>query len=103
MKQVTINLYELNELPTEARSKAIAEHREFLINVFNPSHYDECDTMTLSKYKKTLTQADVIEAIAINEYLYYLNGEMASVTNYVGKHPKSGTLELKLEGQTYNI
>lgn len=102
-KTVTITLLTIDELDTQAKNKALAEHKEFLIDTYNDDMYDESYSMTRSKYANSLTQGEVLESIEINEYLFFPNGEMASVTHFTGKHPRSGETECAIKGMTYPV
>ena len=59
--------------------------------------------MTYSKYEKSLSKKYIIEDIKENEYLFFFNGKLASITCYCGKHEKSGITELKLFDEVYII
>jgi hypothetical protein len=103
MKNVTISLYSINELSKEAKNKAIAEHKEFLIDTYSDDLYDVSFDMTRSKYAKQLTKADVIESIEINDCLFYSDGEMAHTINFCGQHPRAGVSVLMLRDVEYII
>ena len=103
MKKIAINLYELRELSKEAQNRAIAAHKEFMIDTYSDGDFDESFNMTRSKYAKSLIKGDVIENIEANNYLYFANGELASVVEYCGGHPKAGKTEFALNGETYTI
>lgn len=89
MVTVSINLYSFNELDKAAKEKAIFEHQVFL---------NEIDAKG-----RTFSRREAIEAIEINEYLFFSDGELASITHYTGGHDKSGITEFKFHGQVHNI
>lgn len=100
MKTIPINLYEFSELQQDAKDKAIYEHRNFLEN--EPvSVENETGEMEYEYFE--YSNEEVIESIEINEYLFFKNGELAYVVNYVGSHPDSGKIEFNLHGETYLI
>ena len=78
--QLSIPIFELNELSSKARQKAISEHRDFLLGIESDS--------------------DAVESIEINKYLFYVDGEVAPVTTYTGAHPESGKREFSYKGVT---
>lgn len=86
-RTIRIKLYQINELTTAAKNKAIAEHREFM---------RELD----GRYSST---KEVLENIEINEYYFFEDGELAHCTTYTGGHEKSGTTEFHFHGKNYNI
>lgn len=100
MKTVSINLYEFSELSETAREKALMDQRDFELSTFEPSDYDDSFEMTYEKFEEELTDDDLIKTINANEYLYFFNGEMASICTYTGG-PKIGTTEFKFNGETY--
>ncbi len=87
MKTVTINLYSFDELTEQAQEKAIQDHAEFLAQ----------------EEEEEFSRDDVIDNIIINNYLFFEDGELAHITEYTGKHPKSGTLEFHFHGRTFDI
>ena len=100
MKQVLINLYELNELTEKARQRAIDDHFNFLCSIGQEVEGD--DGQMYTDYSEPDEQ-DVIESIEINEYLFYADGDMANCTTYTGEHPKAGTTELIIGNDIYLI
>jgi hypothetical protein len=89
MKTVKINLYQFNELSEEAKQKAVFDHSIFL----NEIDADGC----------TFNDVETIEAIEVNEYLFFADGELAHCTTYTGKHGKAGKTELNLHGEVFDI
>lgn len=89
MKQVTINLYSFRELDKSAKEKAIYEHSVFL---------NEID-----REGRTYNRTETIEAIEINEYLFYQDGTLAHCTTYTGKHNKAGLTEFKIHGEVFPL
>ena len=100
MKQVTINLYSFSELNEKARQRAINEHQSFMTN--EGQEYEDDNGEMQIDYPEW-EEDDVIENIEANEYVFFEDGELASVTHYCGKHPQAGTTELKFHGRTYDI
>lgn len=111
---VSITLYQLNELDEKARGKAIDEHRIFELSIMQPSDFISGDAEydTPEELQKTYeAQYDyylnndepIIENIEANEYLYFADGSMASVTQYCGKHPLSGKTFFTFQGIEYDI
>lgn len=103
MQNITITLYSLNELNKEAKNKAIAEHKEFLIDTFSDDLYDASYNMTRSKYAKQLTKADIIENIEINDYFFFSNGKQAHVVQFCGQHPRAGERVFYFEDAEYTF
>ncbi len=48
MKKVTIDLLDISELDKDAKYRAIAEHKWFLINTYQDNDFDESFNMTRS-------------------------------------------------------
>ena len=102
MKQVsvTINLYTIYELSENAKEKAINEHGDFLQSIGSEYEAENGDMVT--DYSRP-TEAEILDSIEANEYLYFEDGEMAHTIHYCGKHEKSGTTEFNFMGNTYDI
>ena len=101
MKTVTINLYELEELDEKAYNFALEEILMYTNEQFGADDEDEDDEYyeyTIEKDKQVL-----VDFIKANCMLFYKDGSEAALTNYTGKHEKSGTIELELGGEIYNI
>jgi len=93
---IEVGLYTIDELEENARDKAITEHREFLLGMFDAGEYDwdiEYDT-----YKDNLTEEDIIESIDANECLYYIDGTTPHTIRYMGKHERAGEHVLLVDG-----
>jgi len=101
MKKATINLYEYSELNSKAKERAISEHEAFLLSIGN--EFENENGELVREYPNEIDIIGVIESIEINEYLFYSDGELASVTHYCGKHPKAGIIELKLGSDIYSV
>ena len=101
MIKVTIDLYNINELKKDAKKFAIEEYREFLLSVFTPSDYDESFKMTYAKYKRGLTQGEIIETIECNDYLFFNDGVMANCISYCGDHSRAGDNVFIFHGVEY--
>ena len=111
---VEISLYKLNELSEAAKSRAIEEHRSFLLEIMRPDDFisgeEEYDTkeQLQETYDREydyilMNDGPVIESIEANDYYFFSNGELADCTTYYGSHPKAGTTELKFMGNTYQV
>ena len=98
MNTITINIYSFNELNDTAKDKAINEHGDFMESI-GFDYEDEHGNMQMDYTRPS--DADIIENIGANEYMFYYDGTLASITQYVGNHPMAGTSEFKLHGQTY--
>jgi hypothetical protein len=96
MRTATINLYQLQELQSVAKERAVAEHGNFLDSV--PIEFEDENGKLLREYHEH-TKAEIIESIEANEYYFFADGELAPVTRYCGNHPKAGQNELKFHGQ----
>ena len=100
MKQVTINLYSFLELNQDAQQKAIREHSEFM--AIMPVQCEN-NNGELEDIYEEYSDEDIVDNILANDYVFFEDGKLASCTTYTGKHPKSGTTELKFHGRIYDI
>lgn len=100
MKNVQINLYSFSELSETAQQKAVFEHQDFLDSV--PIECENEEGEMVNEWHEH-SEAEAIESIEINEYLFFADGSLANVTNFCGKHPKAGQSFLKFAGQEYAI
>lgn len=100
MKNVTINLYSFEELNEKARQKAISEHQSFLDG--QPEQYENEDGEMVEEYVEH-TEADAIENIEANEYIYFEDGKLAHCCTYTGKHEKAGITEFYFHGSTFTL
>ena len=97
--QVELVLYRIDELNIESRDRAIEEHTDFLLTMFNEDDYD-CD-YSYSEYYNDMNDSYVIESIEVNGYLYFEDGGMANVTRYCGQHGRSGETVLTFNNIEY--
>lgn len=97
MKTAQIKLYQFAELSKEAKLKAIQDHKEFLN--LEPEDFEDSNGQLIKKYVRHSTQT-TIESIELNEYYFFYDGSLASVTHYAINHPKAGKMEFKFKGQT---
>lgn len=115
MKQaiIPINLYEFSELNTTAKTRAIEDHRQFLLSIMTKDDFisgdSEHDTpeklqeVFESEYDFTLYNDEpVIESIEINEYLFYSDGDLAPTTTYLYGDKKGKTI-YKNNGIEYEL
>ena len=101
METVTINLYELEELDGEAYDLALGEILMYTNEQYRADAEEWCHEYyeyTIEKDKQAL-----VDFIKANGMLFYKDGSIAALTTYTGKHEKSGTIELVLYGEIYNI
>jgi hypothetical protein len=95
---VQIELLSINELNEVAKQKAIDAHYEFMCS--EPIECENENGEMVDEYLEP-TEAEVIENIEANEYLFFTDGTLAHITNFCGNHPKSGTTEFYYMGNTY--
>jgi hypothetical protein len=100
MKTISINIYSFNELTEAAKENAINQHADFM-DLVGFDYEDENGNMQMDYSRPN--DAEVIENIEANEYLFFLDGELASITQYAGNHPMAGTSEFKLHSQIYRF
>jgi len=82
--QLEVNIYQWEELSTEAQKRAICDQFEFLLDIGSN------DDITLDI---------VIDNIKANEYWFFENGDIAPTIKYTGNHPQSGTTVFKQDGK----
>jgi len=110
---ITLPLYELSELTERAREKAIQHQREFLLEIMCPNDFisgdPEFDTpeQLQRQYEDEFeyyawNDEPIIESIEANEYLFYADGSMAHVVEYVAG-PLKGKTILKIHGTEFAI
>ena len=110
---ITLPLYELSELTERAKEKAIDQHRHFLLCIMRPEDFISGDPEFDRPAQLQLEYEDafeyyewndepIIESIEANRYLYYADGSMANVCNYVGG-PLKGKTILKIHGTEFAI
>ena len=100
MKTVKINLYTLAELNPDAKYNAISEVLNFLDNEL-VEYKTESGEMKSEYFDHTEEEAE--DFIKVNEYLFFANGEQASIITYCGAHPRAGESELKFFGETFKL
>lgn len=113
MKKVTISvyLYAFNELSVTAKTRAVNDHRAFLLSVMSPDDFisGDPDYDTPEKLQETFeseyeyylnNDEPIIESIEINEYLFYENGELAHACTYKAGENRGKTI-VKIEGVDY--
>ncbi len=94
---ITITLYDFNELSQPAKNKAIEEHRNFLLTIMSPNDFisDDPQHDTTEELQKTYdseydyylnNDEPIIENIEINDYMFYVSGELANVKHYISGH-----------------
>lgn len=113
MKNVTINLYEFNELSFNAQQRAIDEHRAFMLDticlddfISGDPEYDTPEKLE-EAYNSEYDYIDendepVIESIEVNEYLFYANGGMANCAHNHVVNDEIISI-VKIGGEKYKI
>lgn len=85
MKTITINLYSFSELSDEAKEKAIHNHINFIIETMDEQSYfyqyhKEMERMLTPWFLEQViyekAKKEVIEDIEINDYLFFVDGEL---------------------------
>ena len=111
MINVNIKLYTIHELNEKAKTKAIEDHRYFLLDMLVPDYIDgiidwndpEKMEMYHEEYNYILNNDDyVIENIEINDYYYYFNGEMVPVLHCTAG-PLSGITMATIHGENIKL
>ena len=100
---VEIMLYEFAELGDIAKEKVIEEHRRFMLDIMRVSDFEDQEDYDSCYDDMEQNDEPVIENIECNDYLYFVDGELASITHYCGDHEKSGITEFKFHGKIYQI
>jgi len=100
MLTVSINLYSFNELNEAAKEFAVNDYANFLEEIGN--EYEDENGVMQTDYSRP-DEETTIETIEANEYLFFEDGTMASITHYCGKHEKAGITEFKFKGRVYDI
>ena len=90
MYKVQISLFAFRELSEDAKKRAILKHKNFMESLHMETEADK---------EEALKDNEVIENIEVNEYLFFLNGEIAQVTKYI----ETGKTELYLKGEKIEI
>jgi len=98
---VKIKLYKYEELNEVGKEHAFEEHFDFLCS--NPSDYEDENGDMVFQTEEDYTREIVEESININEYLFFIDGNMADTIHYVGKHEKAGITEFTFGGEVYEI
>ena len=94
MINVTIQLFNFNELSERAQKRAIDDHRNFLLSVMQPNDFvsgcTEYDTPEQlqeqyeQEYEYYLFNDDpIVESIECNDYMFFANGELANTVHYI--------------------
>ena len=111
MKQCKIFLYGFDELSPSAQSRAISEHRFFLLDTLRPDFIDGVtdwnDPEKMEMYEAEYNYIEcnddpVIESIEINEYLFFNDGTLAPTITGVSEAVR-GESYLSKWGEYYKI
>ena len=111
MINVNIRLYTIHELNEKAKTKAIEDHRYFLLDVLVPDYidgiidWDDPEKMQMyhEEYDYILSNDDpVIESIEINEYYFYFNGEICPVLHCTAG-PLAGITMATIHGENIKL
>lgn len=98
--KIDIALYEFSELDHIARTFALDDMRDFMDSI--PLEYENDKGEMISEYVQR-SDAEIIDTIEINEYLYFSDGVQANIIRYVDNHPLAGLSILTLNGQKYPL
>ncbi len=102
MRTIRIKLYKFDELSEAAKKLAINDHANFMSNM--PEEFENEEGEMEEEYVDyTDNDADVIDNIKANEYIFFQDGKLAHCTTYTGKHIKAGKTEFHFHGKTYDI
>ena len=99
MKQILINLYEIHELTPQAKEIALSEHFEFLCQL--GQEVENEDGTSYIDYSEP-EDAEVLESIEANDYMFYADGKIAHCCTYIAG-PKAGKTELIIGTDYYLI
>lgn len=111
MLELTIKLYSFHELNQEAQTRAIEDHRRFMLETLEPDFIDGVtdwnDPEKMKMYRaecEYLEENDsaIIENIEINEYTFFADGEICWSCTYTGG-PKKGLTEIKIHGELFTL
>ena len=113
MNTFTVTLYSFDELTDKAKSRAIYEHRTFLLDIMQPSDFisgcaeydtpEELQKAYDSEYDYYLMNDEpIIESITINEYLFFADGTLANTCHYCAGD-KSGETWIQFHGEQIRI
>lgn len=111
MLELKIKLYSFHELGQEAQTRAIEDHRRFMLETLEPDFIDgvtdwndpEKMTMYNEEYKYLLMNDEpIIENIEINEYTFFADGELCWSCTYTGG-PKKGLTEIQIHGELFTL
>ena len=111
MLTLKINLYSFDELREAAQKRAIDDQRRFLLDMMTPSDFisgdpqydtpEELQKVYEAEYNNySENDEPIIESLAINEYLFYYNGEICPSVTYTGGERK-GTTEIRVHGELF--
>ena len=100
---VEITLYNFEELDFFSKERALADHRQFMIETLSESDFDFPGDYDSSIAEIEINNEYVIENIQANEYWYFMDGDIAPTVKYTGKHAKKGITEFMFYGNTYQI
>ena len=111
MLELTIKLYSFHELNQEAQTRAIEDHRRFMLETLQPDFIDGVtdwnDPEKMKMYHaecEYLEENDsaIIENIEINEYTFFANDDICWSCHYVAG-PKKGLTEIKIHGELFTL
>ena len=111
MKQLSINIYSFHELSEKGKTRAIEDHRAFMLSTLQPDYIDGVtdwnDPEKMAMYRAECSaiedsDTEVVESIEVNEYMFYANGELCPCCTYVAG-PKQGTTEATIHGEVYTM
>lgn len=100
---IILELFEFSELEADIKDKVLETQRDFELSTFDPLDYDSTTPTSYEEFNDSLTDADLIDSIKMNEYMFFKDGEMASIVTYCGTHPRKGQTVLTVDGKEYII
>jgi len=107
--------YEFKDLSEDAQSKAIGEQIDFLIEIYDPDDescviHDQVKEMEKFHTPWFLAEAIyenhkdyIVELLEINEYLFYSNGSLMYVTDYIDENDECYKHTLSFYGDEFEV
>ena len=102
----SITAFEFADLRGKAKENAINSHVQFLIEIGAEEYQDSFEKSEKMQTPWFLPEilwedhsSNIIDNIEANGYLFDLNGDLLPITQYTGKHPKTGTFSIRIFGE----
>ena len=105
-KDFELITYSLHELSSKSKEKAIQDHLEFLNREGEDVEDDFGNMRTQYDFLNPFSTNDiacVIDNIEANDYEYDFHGEIVPITQFCGKHPKSGQKAIRINKQEIDL